>query len=659
MRFVELRPSPDRGSFHLHPRITWLRGLDPAARVAIVGLVHDVALGELPDWDGIVEVDGDEAPLRQTIARIGATADSALIVDAASLPEIDIEVPAGAEDQQASLESAEQKLAELEERISGIAEELEASHNLRSQMIGHLKSSTAQVDAEAGDRLDRADGELLRAAHRADRPDPWTGIGDATDRTEHLRATIAELDEKLETLPSGDRASLAAAAATLRAALAAPTGDDAPSPEAAALAQAWISLHQRLRGLESRMEASGGGTEVLAARLDEARAAARRAEDAAVPRRVTDEEAAELEELHEAMINAERRAGKGVRRGAGRAAFEKAEKALQDALEPLGYPTWAAFRMGNGMAAVPTAVLVAYNDAQKDLEAAEIEWAQLMARLERDTDLQDVLDAIDKAQEHAVELLGEHPAGADDDTFTVMAEALHAHKVPGASVGVDRDAAMRHLRAALADAGAAGHEDLTSDKAVAALAESWLGVLVAADDLVVRILRDRERAVEELEALEGLGDGHRVDRLDEQRAAVREAEKDVVRTRDALAEVVTSRLQLHVLAATELNLAEEHDDRLVQRESAEVLRDLAKRRVDGKSAQDAAADLVARVPRGDGGPIPVVVVMGDAPAATLDRLAVLPDDVQILVIGDGVGAEEWLEENGPDVADSVEVGTLV
>ena len=128
---------------------------------------------------------------------------------------------------------------------------------------------------------------------------------------------------------------------------------------------------------------------------------------------------------------------------------------------------------------------------------------------------------------------------------------------------------------------------------------------------------------------------------------------------DALAEGVQARLQLHVLAAAELNLAEEHDDRLVQRESSQVLVDLASRRLAGRASEDTISALADRVPRGVAGPIPVVVVMGDAPASALDRLAGLPDDVQILVIGEGSGADEWIAEAGPDVAAMVDVGPLV
>ena len=657
MRFVELRSSPDGESFTLHPRITWLRGLDPAARVATVGFVHDVALGEEPDWTGVVEVDGTQSDLAACVAEVGQTAESALIIDAASLPEPGPRTESD-DAQAASLEAAQAKLSELDDRIAALGEELASSEKVRSQMTASLASAKARLEPEADGALDQADAALFRAARLADRPDPWTGMDDVPDRIAELRTLIEEFDGSLSSLPSGDRPALAAAAATARAALSAATDGTVPNPEAVALAEAWLGLHQRLRGLESRMEAHGGGTEVIAARLDAARKATKIAEDAAMPRRITQEETDHLEMLHEAVLGAESKAGKGVRRGAGRAAFERAEAELQAALDPLGYPTWAAFRMGNGKAAVPEEALVQYDLALTELEAAEVEWAQLMAHLEQDTDLQDVLTAIDRAREHARNLLGEGSVTGAADPEDV-ADALRGLVVDAASVGVDRESSMGHLRAAMAEAGAIGHEELTSDQAIIALADSWLGVLATADELAVRILRDRERAAEELDALESLGDGSRVDRLQGERDAVRAAEKAVADSRDALAQIMQARLQLHVLAATELTLAEEHDDRLVQRESAQVLVDLARQRLAGTAGGDGVAALAERVPRGLAGPIPVVVVMGDTPAATLDRLEGLPDDVQILVVGEGSGAEEWLARVGPDVASVIDVGALV
>jgi hypothetical protein len=655
MRFVELRPTPGQESFRLHPRITWLRGLHPAARVAVVGMVHDVALGERPDWDGIVEIDGEPMSLDDGVARLGKTAESALVVDAASLFEGSSGAAPKGSLSDESYTSAQKKVEDLDVRITALAEELAGCGQVRSDMSAHLASATAGIDTESGPGLDRADGALGRAARLGGRPDPWTGAADGADRIVVLEAQIGELETILGDLPNGDRPALAAAVATARAGI---SDGQVASPEAMALAQAWTSLHQRLVGLESRMEAAGGGTEVVAARLDAALAAAVAAEKAAVPRPILPEEAETLETLHEEMLDAERRAGRGVRRGAGRAAFEVAAAALQEALAPLGYPTWAALRMGNGLVSVSQEVLVEHDRSQAELEAAEIELAELMARLERDTELQDVLTAIDRALDRARELLGNDPyEEADDAGPAVVTEALQSAVVDAGSIGVRREAAMAHLVNELAAAGATGHEDMTSDAATIALGESWVGVLAAADEAAVRILRDRERAAEELAALQAVGNRFDTDRFTQERDTVRAAEVDVAGTREALVEVVRARMQLYALAATELILAEEHDDRAEQREGAQVLVDVAVRRLEGQPG--GGADLADRVPRGAGGPIPMVVVVGAAPADALDVLLTLPDDVQVLVIGEGDGSESWLRRVGDQVAGAVEAGSLV
>ncbi len=75
---------------------------------------------------------------------------------------------------------------------------------------------------------------------------------DVPARIAELRQSIVAMDDTLERLASGDRPALAAAAASARAAIVGVDGGKASSPEAAALAQAWLGVHQRLRGLESK-----------------------------------------------------------------------------------------------------------------------------------------------------------------------------------------------------------------------------------------------------------------------------------------------------------------------------------------------------------------------------------------------------------------------
>ena len=564
MRFLELRPDGADTSFRLDPRLTLLQGLDPAERVALVGFVHSVAGGETFDWEGTVEAHGVQMALADLLDVVGPTAEAAVIVEATTLA-----TPSGEEftlPEQHVLADARRRRAELEAAVSVLAEELAAGGSLRRDMRTRLTAAEAGIDHDAGPRLDRADGALARAARAAERPDPWSGTSEPEARMETLRGLIAELDEQLGALPSGDRAELASAAANCRLTFA---DGPAPDPESAALAEAWLSLHQRLEGLESRVESSGGGTEAVAARLDAARAAARAAEDAAVPRAIASDELTRLEGLHDRVVELEGKAGRAVRRGAARRDFESAQAELIEALDEIGYPSWAAFRMGNGMASVKPELLEAYERSQVELEAAELEWAELMARLEADTDLQSVLNAIEAALEHATRLLGRDPYdGSEGDDPEILADALRARTIGSHQATIDQPTAFAQLRDALKQAGAPGVDQLEGDVGLLGLAETWLRVLSAADTAAVRALRDRERAAAELAELETIGSGTRVDRLDEQRTVVRDAEQDVAAVRAGLHEIVGIQVELHLLAASELAVAEQHDARAALLERA-------------------------------------------------------------------------------------------
>lgn len=368
MRFLELRPDGVGPSFPLDPRLTLLRGLDPADRVALVGFVHSVAAGETFDWDGIVEVHGVRMALADMLDLVGPTADAAVIVEASTLAAPSPGAPTHPEQQ--ALVEAQARRAELEAQVGLLAEELGAGGGLRRDMKSRLAAADADIDRTAGARLDRADGALSRAARDAELADPWTGSNDTVDRLDTLRSLVVELDRQLAGLPSGDRAELASAAATCRLVLADGVVAD---PEAVALAEAWLSLHQRLEGLESRVESTGGGTEAVAARVDAARAAARAAEDAAVPRPISAEEVAQLEGLHERVVAMEGKTGRTMRRGAANRAFDEAQAELTSALGAVGYPSWAAFRMGNGLAPVRPDLLHGYEVARNELDAAELE----------------------------------------------------------------------------------------------------------------------------------------------------------------------------------------------------------------------------------------------------------------------------------------------
>lgn len=636
MRFLELRPDGVGPSFGLDPRLTLLRGLDPADRVALVGFVHSVAAGETFDWEGTVEVHGVQMTLTDMLDLVGPTADAAAIVEATTLaaPRSDERV----RPEQLALTEAQARRAELETEVSDLAEELGAAGGLRRDMKARLAAADGAVDRRAGASLDRADGELSRAARALGRLDPWTGTSAPQERIQALDAMIVELDRQLASLPSGDRAELASAAATCRLVLA---DGPVPDPEAVALAEAWLSLHQRLEGLESRVESTGGGTEAVAARLDAARAAARAAEDAAVPRSISEDEVAQLESLHERVVALEGKTGRAMRRGAAKRGFEEAQADLISALDAVGYPSWAAFRMGNGMAPVRPDLLHEYETAQADLVAAEMEWAELMTRLEQDADLQSVLNAIEAALEHGVHLLGQDPYQlGDSDDPEILADALRARTIDARSVHVDRELSFARLHAALQASGAAGLDGLRGELGLIGLAETWLRVLAAADSAAVRALRDRERASAEIHELRAMDSDRGTDGLERERNEVLQAEEAVGTLRARLFEVTGIQLELHMLAATELGLAEQHDAKAGQLEAAiETERHAGATALAVNAPAAGIADVAARIPRGDAGPVPLVVLMGDAPADVLDAVVGLPADVQIIVVGGDAATE--------------------
>ena len=121
------------------------------------------------------------------------------------------------------------------------------------------------------------------------------------------------------------------------------------------------------------------------------------------------------------------------------------------------------------------------------------------------------------------------------------------------------------------------------------------------------------------------------------------AEEAIAINRNSLVEINRTQLELHMLAATELAVAEEHDAKLQLREGAKVLERLAEHRMNTATGGPCGIDAIAaQVPRGKAGAVPLVVLMGAAPVEALDGLIGLPDDVQVLVVGDTPGLAEWV-----------------
>ena len=152
----------------------------------------------------------------------------------------------------------------IESTVGDLARELAAAALERDDLNARLTEVRTGIDRRPARALDIADNEL-RSVARVEELDPYVTLPDPVARIEHLRELVDECDKILSDLPSGDRATLAAATSTLHAAM---SSGLVTSPEAAALAEVWLSLNRRLDGIESRLDTAGTDTEAVAARLE-------------------------------------------------------------------------------------------------------------------------------------------------------------------------------------------------------------------------------------------------------------------------------------------------------------------------------------------------------------------------------------------------------
>ena len=379
-----------------------------------------------------------------------------------------------------------------------------------------------------------------------------------------------------------------------------------------------------------------------------------------LPREITDDEANRLEELHTQIVKLEAKATTGVRRGSARKQLDEVHRALQEQLDSLGYPTFFAYRMGNGYSSVDPALQAELEAAVAELEEAETEWGELMARLEGDDELNAVMVAIDQTTKDIAELLGIEPAEIKSETPEALADRLRDQVVDAASLGLDRDDALENLCALMDDAGAEGHRDIHAVEAVLGLGESWLEVLRTADQAAVRVLRDRERAVAELATIEQLAPRAGADLLAEARSTVIDAEAEVAELRKGLVTLATVRRELHDQVAAELATAENHDAKLELLGAARVMEELAESRLpSNKRLATARRGITALVPRGLGGPVPMIVELGDVDDGSLEQLVAVPDDVQVVALGGGDGVVGWIESLGPTYASLLDLGAHV
>jgi hypothetical protein len=565
MRLVDVRLVEDqRSALGLHPNLSVVTGLSSTARgflaTSLANLLGGVESGLLVK----VDVDGVEAELHPGAGEPVLRRPVDLLVRAADLPDLDDDEPAAAKAPRADVQRARIALVNATaslKALEGPAREAALAH----RTVAESHELARRAISQAREDLDPYAAATLEAAlATAARLEIELGASPGACRAETIDAVkdrIVVLDAQrrdiaaaLDLLATADADAVADALDVVRVATA--TGPIAP-PEVLRLADEWASISEHLAALEAKFAAGEGGVQSVSDRLEIARARLAAAEAALTPAPVRAEDVQALEEAHERVLAAERKASS--RLGGNRAlrALEEAMAEQQIYLDRLGYPTWSAWIMGAPLLDATAEHAKRLDQARNEVDEATYSWERLTSKLETDPEFRALLDRLERVLTAAHAIVGD----VDD-----VEQALRNVRIdPGPAPCSVAEAGARLARA-MADAGFNIDEQTPLDE-LRLHAERWLAELRTVAALRRQLEIDLEqctvelaRAQETFDRIEALGpvepgDGFGGTRLQDARAVLIAAEDRVNRHRRALTRVAHLVAEAEGVAELERQLA--------------------------------------------------------------------------------------------------------
>jgi hypothetical protein len=579
MRLLELRLVEDRGSMlGLHPHLSVVTGLSADARTWLVRALPELlrgtecGLGAQVERDGRLDdlgPGGREAPLQglggaDTLVRRDDLIDPVAVgprgPSRRSGGTATATAPAATDELTRALAgraAAQTSVVALQQASDTARAEYLAACDARARAEAAVVGARRDLDPYGAAALETARQAAARAevesgvAPGACRADTLASV---KERIVVLEGQFRDMTTALDMLAGAEPESVAHALDVVRVVTA--TGPIAP-PEATRLADEWLALREHLAALEAKIAADQGGVQSVSDRLEAARARLTECEDALMPVTISDADVRALEEAHEAVLAAERKASGRLSGARHRVTLDLAITAEQAILDRLGYPTWSSWIMGAQMLDSTAEHGRRFELAQRDLDDATYAWEALSARLEADPEFCGLLDRLERVLEDAHGLVGE----VDD-----VEQGLRDLRVdPGPPPCTVADA-RRQLADALTAVGVDTEPDASLDE-LRLHAERWLAHIRAFGSLRRQIEIDREHCTQELEiAREAydridalgpveVGDGFGGARLAGARAALLAAEARVNRHRSALSRVAHLMAEAGGLAELERQLA--------------------------------------------------------------------------------------------------------
>jgi|GEM_PF-1347654 len=449
MRLLQLNPNgSEENALDLHPMLTVVTGLSPAARESLLDIVTALPKGIAPSMHGLVECHGIfldlDAPSLALLDLSDANVDVRLrpedirtVLDKAA-------VGAVAVDRLALQETPVTAEEILESSAPGVHPELDHARAQQAdarEALSILRDAVdrAMVELEgASSKRRRSEAALLAAKGATGRPGLRL-VGDDQVASEVQRARIleeiAEFEEAIERATRGVAQLKGLDVRPLQVLLEAIQNPEpveyVTSDRARQLADEFEALQARVESLEASVSVQGLKPSDVMTRLEQARGEVKSAERAMQKPNLSNDDVAELETAHEAVLEAERKASGGIGKRAAQKRYEDALEAERTILDRVGFPTWSAYVMGAGLMSIDPVAEERLNRAKFDMEEAETLWAQVTVALEDTPEHHEVLDQIEGVYLEAVDLLGGDQEGQD------IAAALRELKVAKREVTMD------------------------------------------------------------------------------------------------------------------------------------------------------------------------------------------------------------------------------
>ena len=454
----------------LHPEISVLTDLDDDLRDRLLRACRALPAGEDPGCGGLIEAHGvlfDLGP--ESLNLLGFDEPLDVVVAAPDLGD--------STHGPSTIAVLDAAAAELRRQQSDLDQR-------RLELVAQLESAREALETSAG------------AAH--EQPPAGVGVspkdarpGDLTSEQvapESLRERLTELERIDRELQEIDGKAIAA----LLEAVLADEGDDPRTEEAGRLAVELRQIDTELADLESALEAQGLHPDEVGRRRDALTIDVARLESEHTPRTIDPDDRAALEAAQNEVLEAEERMGGSLL--GGRSAERRMEQAIdarQEILDRIGLPTYSAFVMAVTVGSVDPTVERELEQARKDLEATEAEFAEAVDLLEKDPARSMLNLRSEEIVTRAAELLGRDP-GPD-----VVGELLAFKSAREATATIDD---LRHHleREGLLVPGL----ELT-DTEVCELAAAWL------EEMAIAVLATDERVAEEAELRDRLAAAER------------------------------------------------------------------------------------------------------------------------------------------------------